>query len=82
MLLFLCSYTQCIAANLNLELHQLDVETAFLNASIKELVYMKQPKGYEKGKFNLVCKLNKTIYGIKQAPHEWNNELNKYIVDK
>jgi hypothetical protein len=69
-----------IAANLNLELHQLDVETAFLNASIKELVYMKQPKGYEKG--NLVCKLNKTIYGIKQAPHEWNNELNNFIVDE
>jgi len=67
-----------IAANLNLELHQLDVETAFLNASIKEVVYMKQPKGYEKG--NLVCKLNRTIYGIKQAPHEWNNELNSFIV--
>jgi Reverse transcriptase (RNA-dependent DNA polymerase) len=73
-----------IVANYDLELHQLDVETAFLNASIKETVYMKQPKGFAQGnhKQNLVCKLNKTLYGTKQAPHEWNNDLNDFLVNE
>jgi hypothetical protein len=67
----------------NLEIHQMDVETAFLNPEIKEDVYMKQPKGYVQaaGSVEKVCKLNKTLYGTKQAPHEWNNELNAFIVN-
>jgi hypothetical protein len=73
-----------IVANLDLELHQLDVETAFLNASIQETVYMKQPKGFFKGNKNqqLVCKLNKTLYGTKQASREWNNNLNDFLVNE
>lgn len=74
-----------IVTHMDLELHQLDVETAFLNANIQETVYMKQPKGYTKGSHhgqNLVCKLKKTLYGTKQAPHEWNNELNGFIVNE
>ena len=63
----------------NYELKQMDVITAFLNADIEEEVYMKQPKGYEQGK-NLVCKLNKAIYGTKQAPHNWNGVLNEFII--
>ena len=62
----------------NYKLKQMDVMTAFLNADIDEEVYMKQPKGYEQGK-NLVCKLNKAIYGTKQAPHNWNGLLNEFI---
>jgi len=54
----------------------MDVQTAFLNAKIKETVYMKQPQGYEIGNnSNMVCKLFKTIYGTKQASNEWNGEL-------
>ena len=41
---------------------------------------MKQPEGYSKGGDNIVCKLNKTLYGTKQAPHEWNEELNLFIL--
>jgi hypothetical protein len=62
------------------ELTQMDVNTAFLNAQIKEQVYMKQPEGYEKGGANMVCKLIKTLYGTKQAPHEWNEHLNSFIL--
>lgn len=69
-----------IAAIRDLELSQMDVETAFLNAEIKEEVYMEQPEGYEKGGENIVCKLNKTLYGTKQAPNEWNHELSDFIV--
>jgi transposase InsO family protein len=63
------------------ELKQLDIETAFLYADVKEDIYMRQPKGYEKGGANMVCKLKKALYGIKQAPHEWNNEINTFMVD-
>ena len=69
-----------LAAIKDYELTQMDVCTAFLNAEIKEQVYMKQPEGYEIGGDNMVCKLNKTLYGTKQAPHEWNEELNNFTL--
>ena len=53
----------------DLKLHQMDVTTAFVNGELKEEVYMKQPEGYVvKGKEDLVCKLRKSIYGLKQSP--------------
>ena len=46
-----------LVAHFNLELHQIDVKTAFLNGSLAKNVYMKQPKGFEeKGKEKLVCR--------------------------
>ena len=54
-------------------LHQMDVTSAFLNGTLSEEVYMKQPEGFiEKGKENLVCKLKHSIYGLKQSPRCWN----------
>ena len=47
-----------------LQLHQVDVTTAFLNGKLEEEVYMKQPEGFVvPGKEHLVCKLKKSIYG-------------------
>ena len=69
-----------LAAIYDLELVQMDVQTAFLNAPIKEEVYMKQPKGYESGAKNMVCKLLKTLYGTRQAPHEWNEEFTTFTL--
>ena len=60
------------------KLAQLDVKTAFLNASVKEDIYVSVPKGMNVGA-GVVLKLNKALYGIKQAPHEWNNEINSFI---
>lgn len=64
------------------EIEHLDVQTAFLNAELNEEIYMKLPKNYEvktKAGKQLVCKLKKSIYGLKQASHEWNMEINKTI---
>ena len=69
-----------LAATKNLLLHQMDVTTAFLNGTLEEEVYMKQPEGFvKKGKENLVCKLKKSIYGLKQSPRCWNNALDGYL---
>jgi hypothetical protein len=63
------------AAEKSLEIHQMDVKTAFLNGALEEEIYMKQPDGYDQvpGK---VLKLKKSIYGLKQAPLVWNQNIN------
>ena len=63
----------------NYELKQMDVITAFLNAKVDEDVYMRVPEGFD-GSDGHVLKLNKSLYGTKQAPHMWNNDLNAFIV--
>ena len=67
-----------IASKLDLELHQMDVTTAFLNGHLTEEIYMKQPPGYEKepGK---VCRLKRSLYGLKQAARMWNIEMDGYL---
>ena len=69
-----------LAVQNGLKLCQMDVTTAFLNGELKEEVYMKQPEGYAiKGKENLVCKLKKSIYGLKQSPRCWNSALDCHL---
>ena len=61
-------------------IHQMDVVTAFLNGQLEEEMYMEQPDGYiESGKENLVCKLNKSLYGLKQSPRCWNTAFKTYM---
>jgi hypothetical protein len=62
------------------ELCQIDVKGAYLNGIIKEDVYMKQPQGFEDGT-GRVCRLLKTIYGLKQSGYEWNQQFNGKVVD-
>lgn len=60
----------------------LDVKTAFLNGDIKEDIYMHQPEGYiSKGEEDLVCKLNKSLYGLKQATKSWNDKINDVLIN-
>ena len=55
-----------IVAHFDMELHQMDVRKTFLNGDLVEDVYMFQPTGFEEvGKENMVCKLQKFIYGLK-----------------
>lgn len=65
-----------LAAHQNLDLLQLDVKTTYLNGVIVEDIYMCQPEGYEvKGREKQVCKLNKSIYGLKQSVRDLTNTL-------
>jgi len=66
-----------MAAVYDLELDQIDVRAAYLNANIDVPIYMKQPKGYEHG--NMVCKLNKALYGTKQAGRAWAKVLKGFL---
>jgi hypothetical protein len=62
------SYIISIAAMHDLELEQLDVKTAFLHDDLEE-IYMDQPEGFiVPSKENCVCKLKKSLYGLKQSP--------------
>lgn len=62
-----------IAAFHDYEIWQMDVKTAFLNGKLTEDVFMAQPEGFENAKYpKRVCKLQKAIYGLKQASRSWN----------
>ena len=57
-----------IVAQSNLELHKMEVKTAFLNGELDEEIYMEQPVGFIiKGQEDKVCKLRRSLYGLKQA---------------
>lgn len=66
----------------NLHVHQMDVVTAFLNGQLEEELYMEQPEGYIKpGQEHQVCKLKKSIYGLKQSPRCWSKPFTEFMKD-
>ncbi|GAA0183403.1 transmembrane signal receptor [Lithospermum erythrorhizon] len=70
-----------IAALRNLDVHQMDVKTAFLNIDLKEEIYMEQPEGFVvPGKERKVCRLVKSLYGLKQAPKQWYEKFDKAVL--
>jgi len=64
----------------DMEIHQMDVKTTFLNGELEEEIYTKQPQRFvHQGGEHLVCKLHKTLYGLKQLPRAWNQKLNTFF---
>nr|GFC96246.1 retrotransposon protein, putative, Ty1-copia subclass [Tanacetum cinerariifolium] len=69
-----------IVAYYDYEIWQMDVKTAFLNGRLDEDIYIEQPEGYVDPKYpNRVCKLQRSIYGLKQASRQWNKRFDEEI---
>ncbi|GJU84034.1 retrotransposon protein, putative, ty1-copia subclass [Tanacetum coccineum] len=72
-----------IVAMHDYELEQLDVKTAFLHGELEEDIYMQQPKGFViPGKENLVCKLKKSLYDLKQSPLLWYKRFGTFMLSQ
>ncbi|KAL1556436.1 Retrovirus-related Pol polyprotein from transposon TNT 1-94 [Salvia divinorum] len=70
-----------MVAHHDLELEQLDVKTAFLHGMLEKDIYMTQPEGFVvPGKEDYVCKLKKSLYGLKQSPRLWYKRFGNYMI--
>ena len=74
-----------LAVQFNLTVHQMDVKSAYLKGPIDCELFVEQPEGFtiasEDGK-HLVCKLKKSLYGLKQSGRNWNSVLHSYLVSE
>jgi len=71
-----------LSAQYGMSLHQMDVTAAFLNSNLDEEIYMKQPEGFVvTGSEKMVCRLNRSIYGLKQSPRCWNSSLHSCLLE-
>ena len=70
-----------IASIHDMEIHQMDVKTAFLNGELEEEIYTKQPEGFLSSENeHKVCKLVKSLYGLKQAPKQWHEKFDNTML--
>lgn len=73
-----------IAVQYDLIVHQMDVKTAYLNAPIDCELYVEQPEGFEVKSLSgekLVCRLNRSLYGLKQSGRNWNTLLHTFFME-
>jgi hypothetical protein len=76
-----CMFT--IGAAMDLEIHQMDVKTTFLNGELEEDIFMDQSQGFvQDGKEHLVCKLKNSLYGLKQSPKTWYQRIDMFFIDE
>jgi hypothetical protein len=70
-----------LVAHYDMVLEQMDVKTTFLHGDLEEQIYMKQPEGFSQlGQEHLVCKLKKSLYGLKQSPRQWYKRFDSYMI--
>ena len=71
-----------IAAMRHWPLYQLDIKNAFLHGELQEEIYMEQPPGFvAQGESNLVCKLHRSLYGLKQSPRAWFSRFSAVVME-
>ena len=70
-----------IANEEKMHVHHVDITTAFLYGDLKEEIYLEQPEGYKvKGREFDVCRLHKSLYGLKQSPRCWNTTIHSFLL--
>ncbi|CAI7821239.1 unnamed protein product [Closterium sp. NIES-53] len=69
-----------MAASSGFHIHHMDVTTAYLHGVLKEELYMRQPPGFDDGS-DRVCRLKKSIYGLKKAPRQWYLKFDEALMD-
>jgi len=60
-------------------MRSVDISSAFTYGELDEVIYMKQPEEYHQGGPNVVCKLHKSLYGLKQSARQWNKKLHSVL---
>ena len=69
-----------VDATFDFVVEQMDVKTTFFHGYLEEEIYMKQPEGFAvKDNKELVCKLKKSLYGLKQSPRMWYKKFDTFI---
>jgi len=66
-------------SNKHWPIHQLDINNAYLHGFIDEKLYMLPSQGYTKAQLGQVCRLQKSLYGLKQAGRQWNKEFTSQL---
>jgi hypothetical protein len=74
-------YILALTAIKDIDIHQMDVKIAVLNGDLKEEIYMEQPEGFTQEGEHLVCKLHKSLYGLKQSPRAWNQKSDAFLTN-
>jgi len=69
-----------IAASLNWPLHHLDINNAFLNGDLSVEIYMSPHPGLQRQGENIVCRLHKSLYGLKQASRQWFSKFTEAVL--
>jgi hypothetical protein len=59
----------------------MDVKFSFLHGDLQEEISMEQPPRYFQNDSNLVCHVNKSLYGTKQAPQAWYDKMDNFLLD-
>lgn len=68
-----------VASSKKMSVKQFDFKTAFLNGTLEEEIYLRQPPGFQEQK-NKVLRLNKSLYGLKQAAKVWNDTVHRELL--
>jgi hypothetical protein len=68
-----------LASVLGWKLHQMDVNTAFLNGQVEEEVYIEQPEGFLVHRKESHVQIKEALYGMKQAPRAWYVRIDSYL---